>query len=168
MEGEPQKFKAKRRIRKSDLDAVRAVFEDLDRQGKLCPQELLKAAADPASVLHRYFEWDNAAAAEKYRLQQARWLLESIEVQVVLPSTQVVTVNYAMSVRGNEESQGERRYVLLSSKALRNEYTLRCIAEQAQRELRLWLDKYANYQALEAVRDAVSGAADALEKVTPS
>jgi len=48
--------------------------------GELSPQLVLKSARPKNSVLHECFEWDNAKAAQKYRLQQASYLLRAIEI----------------------------------------------------------------------------------------
>jgi len=49
--------------------------------GKITAQQLLDAARPKESFLHRYFDWDDSSAAEKYRLSQARSLIISIQVQ---------------------------------------------------------------------------------------
>jgi hypothetical protein len=51
--------------------------------GSLTPENILKAAEPEDSVLHPLFEWSNDRAAELYRLQQARTILNNIEVVVV-------------------------------------------------------------------------------------
>ena len=42
------------------------------------PQQILEKARDSATELHKCFEWDDAVAAEKYRLQQARQIVCSL------------------------------------------------------------------------------------------
>ena len=48
----------------------------------LQPQDLIDAAEPPDSELHDLFEWDDTIAARKWRLNQARKLIKSIEVIV--------------------------------------------------------------------------------------
>lgn len=48
--------------------------------GGLTKAELLEAAKSRRSPLHRDFVWDDAAAAEKYRLDQASRMLRAFEV----------------------------------------------------------------------------------------
>lgn len=43
-----------------------------ERDGKLTAESVLADAQDPASILHKRFEWDDANAAHQWRLTQAR------------------------------------------------------------------------------------------------
>lgn len=47
-------------------------------EGKVTPQEVLEKAKDENSELHKCFEWDDAVAAEKYRLGQARAIIVNL------------------------------------------------------------------------------------------
>lgn len=51
--------------------------------GKLTPEYILKESWQRDSVLHNAFIWDNNIAAEHFRLQQARNLLNNIQVNIV-------------------------------------------------------------------------------------
>lgn len=46
-----------------------------DERGTLTPALIVEVAADPQHPLHHRFEWDDTAAAHKYRLTQAAQLL---------------------------------------------------------------------------------------------
>lgn len=48
--------------------------------GYLLPYAVVDAARDPASPLHRFFEWDDRAAAEAYRAVEARRLIRLIRI----------------------------------------------------------------------------------------
>ena len=45
------------------------------RNGKLYPVDVVRQAENEASTLHACFEWDDTVCGEKYRLQQARALI---------------------------------------------------------------------------------------------
>ena len=51
--------------------------------GSITPEILVNEAKKRKSPLHPIFEWDDTKAAEGYRLQQARILLNNIRVTVV-------------------------------------------------------------------------------------
>lgn len=51
-----------------------------DENRRLTPALVLQEARDPASPLNSLFEWDNDAAAERWRLHQARQLIRSVRV----------------------------------------------------------------------------------------
>ena len=51
--------------------------------GMVEPEKLVQVARNPKNVLHTCFEWDDTVAAGLYRQEQARYILRSIEVEVV-------------------------------------------------------------------------------------
>jgi hypothetical protein len=50
------------------------------QHGRLTPKLVLEEARDPEHPLHSRFTWDDAEAAEKYRLNQAHELIQSVKV----------------------------------------------------------------------------------------
>ena len=49
----------------------------------LTPEVVVRAAENSESVLHKLFEWDDNKAAYNWRLQQARTILNNIEVTII-------------------------------------------------------------------------------------
>lgn len=68
------------------VDADEAVAE-LQRitgiYGKLTPEVIVAEAKKPKSPLHTCFQWDDDKAAQQWRLQQARVLINNIEVKII-------------------------------------------------------------------------------------
>lgn len=64
-------------------DVVRAQLEKLARGGRLTPEQVVADAKRKASPLHEMFEWDDAKAAHSFRIEQARSLIASVEVEFV-------------------------------------------------------------------------------------
>lgn len=71
----------------SDADAatIGPVLEELATEDGIDPRDVLEVAQSEESPLFPYFEWDDSAAAHKYRLAQARNMVSAIAVRVVLP-----------------------------------------------------------------------------------
>lgn len=63
----------------TQLDALLSLYES---EGELTPELVVEAARSTASPLHTAFEWDDRAAADKYRIVQARELLRKAEVVI--------------------------------------------------------------------------------------
>ena len=87
------------------VDAAIAA-QEMDRvrsKGPLTPVALLKAAKAKRNPLHKCFEWDDTVAGEKYRVQQAGYLIRSL------------TVTFTTEPKGNEEPKAitVRPYVSL-------------------------------------------------------
>lgn len=101
-------------------------------EGALTPARVVEAAANPASVLHECFTWDNNAAAHKYRLVEAGRLIRRVRVtRQTLPEEPPRRVR----VFYNVNDQGEaREYQAINVIKTNTDYAQR--AEQlARREL---------------------------------
>ncbi len=64
-------------------DAVEELKRITDVHGKLTPDVIVEEAAKPESPLHECFQWDDNKAAQQWRLQQARILINNIEVTII-------------------------------------------------------------------------------------
>lgn len=64
--------------------AVKAALDLLAErnEGRLTPEAVVAAARDPESALHEHFTWDDAEAAQKRRLDEARALIRSVKVVI--------------------------------------------------------------------------------------
>jgi hypothetical protein len=58
--------------------------------GKLTPGAVVEGARDPGSALHPHFDWNDAEAAEKWRVEQARDLIRCIRVDDLNPNQEPV------------------------------------------------------------------------------
>lgn len=62
-----------------------SVYTELERVmatsgGMLHPRDLVKVARDPKNPLHKLFTWDDREAAARYRITEARQLINSYEI----------------------------------------------------------------------------------------
>lgn len=69
------------RFSNKDAAIIGPVLDDLGRQGEITTRDVVDVARSPNSLLHKYFEWDDHAAADKYRNTQAREMMRSILVK---------------------------------------------------------------------------------------
>ncbi len=78
--------KAEAHIKREKKGVV--VDRELERiyaeRGTLTPEAILESARDEGHALHRYFEWDDSVAAEKYRRAQASSLILASKFVAVL------------------------------------------------------------------------------------
>lgn len=91
----------------SDLvkQALQALADRND--GLLTPDAVVEAARPRDSVLHDFFTWDNKAAAEAHRLNEARKLIRSIRVEVKVDRV-IVEAPYFVRDQTEAPSQGYR------------------------------------------------------------
>jgi len=67
------------------MKAERELLTKMARRngGMLEIDDVLKEAEDESSILHKHFEWDDSEAADLYRRQQARALIQKCKIQLV-------------------------------------------------------------------------------------
>jgi len=70
-------------------------LEQLEQaSGNLSPDAVVADAADITSPLHDFFEWDDTAAAQQYRLGQARLLIRRVKIQVTVHDIPMDVMRY--------------------------------------------------------------------------
>lgn len=66
---------------------VRAALQAIyDEEGRLTPAAVVERARPQDSPLHGQFEWDDAAAAHRHRLDRARHLIRSVKIRYQAPT----------------------------------------------------------------------------------
>lgn len=127
-------------------DAAAAELERIyDVHGGIDPKTVVEESRPEGAVLHSLFEWDDAKAAEKYRVTQARFIIRNI-VQDEDTDEGKVTVR---SFHSTEKAYTPTS-VILSDDELRN-----MLLERALHELEEFRVKYRHLSALARVFEAV-------------
>lgn len=161
-------------IPQEDAQEVGEYIEKLETTVEITPHNLLDDARQDTSKLHPYFDWDNLVAGEKWRLQQARQILNHFEVVVVdlrkeeetkvrawhsvFTTTDDVKAFEMESDNGadgdDEEPKSRRAYVnvmrVLDEPDLREQ-----VIDNALREARAWQRRYSTYTELEPIFSAI-------------
>lgn len=81
----------KAEIIRKELEAVRR-----KNGGILTAEKVIKAASNKSSPLHSCFEWDDAAAAHKHRLEQAESLIRRYRIEEKKVTPQRVEITYGV------------------------------------------------------------------------
>lgn len=102
--------------KKEHREEIQKAIVGLEREGKLTPEAVVKAAKSMASPLHDCFEWDDSEAASRYRLWQARELIASIRIEIVVEEKELSVVRYVR----DPECLSDSRQGYISLPALRN------------------------------------------------
>lgn len=70
------------------LSTMRLITRELKKirvkEGFITAENVLNYARNPKHPLHRFFDWDDASAAEKYRRQQAAQLIARVTVTATI------------------------------------------------------------------------------------
>lgn len=138
-----------------DAQTVGETLEEIEaRHGALRPGYVVEEARPETSALHPLFEWDNDAAAEKFRLHQARQVISSVVVKQVDNRE----VQHPIHAFVNISQDGGRQYVSTVA-AMSDDEKRRIILQKAKDDLMTWRLKYQalnEFAELHAVIDRVA------------
>ena len=111
-------------------------------------QQIVDAARDESTELHKCFEWRDDVAAEKYRLVQARNVVHMLVIQEQEPPKDrpEVRMFYKVSETGGYTE---------TKKIVRNEDAHKSLLEQAWRELRAFKQKYGMLEELSEIIELI-------------
>lgn len=111
-----------------------------DPEHLLKPAAVVEVAANPASPLHPYFQWDDAKAGYAYRLAQARTLIRTVYVLNPEALKPTPTIAYVSLATDRTKPGGGYRAVpeVLASATLRAS-----LLQTAQKELEAWMCRHA-------------------------
>jgi hypothetical protein len=116
--------------------------------GKLYPRDVVEEARNPESPLHNSFEWDDTAAAEQWRIEQARRL---IQVSVTVLEGRKEPIRAFVSLTTDRKDGGG---YLLVEKVLSNKKQKEQMLKDAAMELEIFTAKYNTIQELSEVNTA--------------
>ncbi len=125
------------------------VWQEIQTLGDaLKPQDIVDAAQNPKTELHKCFEWDDTEAARKYRLTQARTLLVNLVVVESVPAAepQHIRVMYTSKDGGYKQTK-----LIVQDK---NEYEI--LLEKARSELLAFKKKYSMLQELHEIFELIN------------
>ena len=137
--------------------AVQVAGEELERirtynNGRLESEMVVDAARAPENPLHPVFEWDDEAAANKFRIEQAKYLIRSVEVVVENRPDAPPLRAFVSVVRDDDRSYTSVSHAMADAN-LRQQVLL-----QALKELEAWRQRYAELVELANVMVAIDEA----------
>ena len=154
-----KKFIGKGILKKEQAERYGKEIDRLTKEhGFVTPKILVEEASSKKSPLHDWFEWNKNKAAEKWLIEQAKYLLRSIEVVVVCEGKPVQT-RYMVNV-ANEEVASVYMPIqaVLEDEKLMDDYVA-----QAFRELESVRSKYEHllelrelWEKLDEIKEKVS------------
>lgn len=148
------KYRDNRSVAGCTAQAAGELMERIEkRDGFVTNQAFLDESRPEDAPTHGAFEWDDGVAAEKYRLRQATWLINSVSVVVeeggIIGSDSPVVVNI---VKGrNNPAEYKSMDVALSDAETRN-----TVLDNALAELKAFERKYARLSELAEVFKAIA------------
>ena len=108
------------------------------------PQQIVDAARDEGTELHRCFEWNDSVAAEKYRLTQARTIVCNLVIKRPESEEEQPKVRYFYKT---ESGSGYKPSTFIFKQD--DEY--QALLKRAWEELRIFKAKYSTLKELEEI-----------------
>ncbi len=87
-------------------EEIRQHLAVLEVDGRLTPERVLTDAKRPDSPLHKHFQWDNEKAAEQHRLDQARTLIRTVKINLVINEVRIKAPFYIPDPSNSGREQG--------------------------------------------------------------
>lgn len=142
------------RLSKEKAQVYGDFLEQLKRQhGTITPDLLIKVARNRNCVLHGFFQWDDAKAAAGFRVEQAKWLIRSMLVEIDPGKVTRAFINVDMS---HDEDFAESTGNYMPIRDVLVDTNLRKqLLETAYDEMRFFRHKYANLQELVRVHAVI-------------
>ena len=133
-------------------ETIEALKELYKERGKLLhPRDIVETARNKFSPLHSYFEWEDSVAAEKYRIEQARELLQKVYVKIQMPDGNMKMTQIFVSLISDREKGGYRTLVdVLSNIEMRKQ-----LIQDALRDMQIFTNKYNTLRELASVFSAI-------------
>ena len=134
---------------------------ELDRlekkyNGRLNPHDIVREASNVSNPLHTFFDWNDMTASEKWRVHQARLLLNSIKIRVQFEDgfkeyKKYLNVTF-VSTNGKKKVNN---FYMDSQAVLSDEDLRKQIVTKAVKEAEYWQRAYNDYQELEDIFSSI-------------
>lgn len=124
-------------------------------QSVITPKLVVQVAEDESSPLHKYFEWNNTNAAERYREWQARSLILSVYL-VDSDEENAVPVRAFVNLKPEDDDEfiPDQGYVFTPSISSKANYQAQ-VLEYAKSQLVGWRNKFGAYKEFFGVVSAI-------------
>ena len=131
------------------------ITEELKRiatknNGKLYPRDVVEEARPETSPLHSSFEWDDSVAAESYRIEQARKLIQ-VSVTILPGSAEPIRAFVSLTTDRKQEGGYLPVETVMTSFDLREQ-----MLADAAAELKTFVTKYNTIKELVEVTTAAN------------
>jgi hypothetical protein len=130
-----------------------------DRDGGVTKEAFLEESRPESSPTHSMFEWNDAKAAEKYRLVQSKNIINNLRIEIQTDTSTPTVVKAFVNIQDKSQNSAGR-YIRIE-RAVADEKSMGVLLRNAFAELGAFRRKYQGVKQLQAIFDAI----DAMEDV---
>lgn len=135
--------------KKADPNKVAAEINSIGESAT--PEQIVALGTGESTELHKCFEWNDTVAANKYRLEQAKDIAESLLVIHLDPRKSEVEPNRLRAMYHLNGTPGYQASIRILSEKEKYQQLL----EQAKAELRMFKAKYSMLTELKGIFDLI-------------
>lgn len=128
-------------------------------KGEITPEDVVADARNDNSPLHSFFQWDDGAAAEQYRLGQARGLIRAVVAVYTREDGPAVRQKYLVHI-----PEGETSHYRESVHAMSQTRTRQLVIERAWAELVSWKKRHKELTEFAALIPVIDQIGEKLRK----
>ena len=129
-------------------DVVGSIMEEIEEEfGAVTKENFLDRARPSDSPTHALFEWNDAVAAEKYRLGRSGRIINNLDIQITHKDNKPRQVRAFVNVSDGKDKGSFIGIV----RAMSNNDTRRRVINNALAELNAFKAKYASYKEFAGV-----------------
>lgn len=133
---------------KTDANKAGQVFEELENTIGLTAENIVEVSREEDAPLHNEFEWNDTAAADKWRMEQARRMIGNLSIVVAeTEEEEIVPVRAFFSTELHHYENIKTIMTDVSKKLT--------LMQKAVRELQAFKKKYAMLSELSKLFDAI-------------
>lgn len=130
-----------------ELERIRLLY------GELQAPAVVEESRSDSAVLHPCFEWDDTKAARRFRVRQARKIIQCIGTMHTTQDGQTEVMRYYVNVR---DPSGSRSYHRMPD-ALTDEQLRPRVLKELQSTMMFFKNKYKAYKDLAEIFSTVEG-----------
>lgn len=154
------KYTATTRVNRKELPVVVKALRAIEREaGAITPALVVAMAESPDHPLHKYFTWDDTEAAKRYRDEQARKLIQSVNVVFTDSGGEQRTVRAFVNVKPDEEETddaiGGQGYISVQRATKSGSYQQQ-VVQYAHAQLQTWNAKFGTFKEFFEVSKAIT------------
>jgi hypothetical protein len=145
-------------LNKTQAEKVGATLKQIEKKnGAIKPDIVVDHARPESSPLHEFFTWDDTAAAEKCRLDEASRLIRSIRIiKPDMPTAEQPIIRAFVNVKASDDERSfeGKGYISFARSQTVESYRDQVLAN-AKSELQSWARRYKDLQEFSAVYAAI-------------
>ena len=152
------KYAWKTRVIKVGAQMAGEFLEEMrvKNSGRLTTEIIVQSARPKRSPLHEAFEWNNAAAAKKYRLDQAGEILRQLVVTIHRPDDSEIVTRAFVNIRIVDDRVYTSIQVAMADPDMQE-----AVLAEAWRALKDWQGLYREYEELAEIMNVIDATDEA-------